>query len=313
MLYDFCATQAAVNDKDEDGVGTAKEKRNGAFKNTSVTGVMPILSPLTYWATEKGANAKDDDIKNRTHKTLIRYEESNRALKTSSWCIPSKSTNKVAAAKLMDYFMGAEGQILNDFGPKKYWKSEQFTFSYLKETTPEFSDTTKQLISTSGKDFWTTLRNYLGATHGIGYVRTATINYLATNKYGKIGQVNIDNSIMSKVTNLAMVDKYETATFDTSVPSAGYPTISDAVGASYDAVSTFWVRDDKLGADANGWVKYIVTPFASVDNTLACGTTTLGSAAYTYGDVQNQIAARISDYLYTMADQFNAVPSYIQA
>ncbi len=314
MLYDFCATQAAMNTKDSDGVGTADDKRNGSFKNTSVTGIMPILSPLTYWATEKGANAKDDELSNRTHKTLIRYEESNRALKTTSWCIPTTSRNKVAAAKLMDYFMGKDGQILNDFGPKKYWASENMTFTYLDETTPEFSATTKNLISTSGKDFWTTLRNYLGATHGVGYVRTATINYLATNAYGKIGQLNMDNSIKSGVTNLCKVDKYATgATFDTSVPSSGYPTVSDAVAASYDAVSTFWTNADKLAADAVGWVKYVVTPFADITDSLACGTTTLGSAAYNYGQVKSQIAARISDYLFAMADQFDAVPAYIQA
>lgn len=313
MLYDFCATQAANNSKDEDGVGTADNKRKDAFLDQPVTGIMPVLSPLTYWATEKGANAKDDALKNRTHKTLIRYEESNRALKTNSWCIPSTSTNKVAAAKLMDYLMGTNGAIINDFGPKQYWKDPSgATFSYLNEVTPEFNSTFKEMISASGKDFWTFLRNYLGATHGIGYVRSATINYLATNKYGKIGQLNIDNSITSGATNLCLVDKYDVATFDTSVPSAGYEAIGDTVAAEYDAVATFWAAD-KLASAANGWVAVVVAPAASISDSLACGKTTNTSVNYTYGDVKSQIAKRISNYLYTMADSFDAVPSYIQA
>ena len=313
MLFDFCATQAANNSLDEDGVGTADSKRQDQFKNQTVTGIMPVLSPLTYWATEKGANAKDDALKNRTHKTLIRYEESNRALKTNSWCIPSSSTNKVAAAKMMDYLMGTNGAIINDFGPKQYWKDQTgASFEYLNEKTPEFNDTFKKMISDSGKDFWTFLRNYMGATHGIGYVRSATINYLATNKYGKIGQLNIDNSIVSGATNLCLVDKYETPTFDTSVPSAGYEAISDTVAAEYDAVSTFWAAD-KLASAANGWVAVVVAPASTISNSLACGKTTNTGVNYTYGDVQTQIAKRLTNYLYAMADSFDAVPSYLAA
>ena len=313
MLYDFCATQAQNNTKDEDGVGTADSKRTGAFKDQSVTGIMPILSPLTYWATEKGQNNKTATLKDRTHKTLIRYEESNRALKTNSWCIPKNSTNKEGAVKLMDYLMGTNGQIINDFGPKQYWKDPSgATFTYLNEKTPEFNSTFKGMISDSGKDFWTFARNYLGATHGIGYVRTATINYLATNKYGKIGQVNIDNSIESGATNLALVDKYSTATFDTSVPSAGYEGVSDTVATSYDAVTTFWGAD-KLAASANGWVAVVVAKASDVNNTLPCGTTKTTKVAYTYGDVQNQIDARINNYLFTLANSYDAVPSYINA
>jgi putative aldouronate transport system substrate-binding protein len=48
MLFDFCATQAQNNTKDEDGVGTDDSKREAPFKNTPVTGIMPVLSPLTY-------------------------------------------------------------------------------------------------------------------------------------------------------------------------------------------------------------------------------------------------------------------------
>jgi putative aldouronate transport system substrate-binding protein len=313
MLYDFCATQAQNNTIDEDKVGTADSKRQGTFKDTSVTGIMPILSPLTYWATEKGTNAKTDQLKNRTHKTLIRYEESNRALKTTSWCIPTTATNKVGAAKLMDYLVGQNGAIINDFGPKQYWKDPSgATFTYLNEKTPEFNDTFKGMISESGKDFWTFARNYLGATHGIGYTRTATINYLATNKYGKIGQLNMDNSIESGATNLCLVDKYgATATFDTSVPSSGYEAVTDAVAKTYDAVTSFWSAD-KLASDANGWVKAVVSPVADITNNLACGKTNTTNVNYTYGDVQNQIAARITGYLFTMANSFDAVPAYIQ-
>jgi len=311
MLYDFCATQAQMNSKDEDGVGTADSTRKDTFANQPVTGIMPILSPLTYWATEKGANAKTDALSNRTHKTLIRYEESNRALKSNAWMIPATSDNVEDACKLMDFLFSREGQIINDFGPSEYWEEGKIdSFNYLTETTPKFSAAMKNLISTSGKDFWTTLRNYLGATHGIGYVRTATINYLATNKYGKIGQVNIDNSIASGATVLCMVDKHATPSFDSSVPSAGYASIGAETAKNYDSITSFWASD-KLQSDAYGWVAYVVADASTISNSLACGTTTNTKVAYTYGDVQNEIQSRIDDYLYAMADSWDAVPDYI--
>ena len=311
MLYDFCATQAQMNTKDEDGVGTADSARKEQFENQSVTGIMPILSPLTYWATESGANAKDDELSDRTHKTLIRYEESNRALKSNAWMIPATSDNVEDACKLMDFLFSREGQIINDFGPSQYWDGGMDnSFYYFNEITPSFSTRMKNLISTSGKDFWTTLRNYIGANHGIGYVRSATLNYLATNKYGKIGQLNIDNSILSGATVLAMVDKHATPSFDSSVPSAGYASISLEVSKGYDSITSFWAQD-KLQSDAYGWVAYVVADASTISNSLACGTTTITKVAYTYGDVQNEIQSRINDYLYTKADSWNAVPSYI--
>ncbi len=313
MLYDYSASTCAMNSV-VDGVGTADSKRKGDFKDTKVDGMMPVLSPLTYWVTKSGANPSTDEIKDRTHKTLVRYEESNRALKSNSWCIPATADNKDKAVELMDDLMGEEGKRINDFGPSQYWKDGKAdSFSYAGEKTPQFNDTFKSMISSSSTDFWSFLRGYLGSTHGIGYVRSATINYLATNKYAQVGTANVETSIADEASVLCKVDKYSSGvTFDTCVPTAGYNSIGTTDQDKYAAITAFWA-EDKCSDDELGWVKLVKKGFT--DATFA-KTTVLGKSGsakdkdYTYADIEAQMNDRIKIYLGTKAKAFNAVPSY---
>lgn len=315
MLYDYSASTGAVNSLDSVGIGTKDSARLGAFKDTQVTGVMPVLPPVTWWATEKTWDHAQA-ISNHTGMTLTRRSTSNRTLKSTSWCIPASSDNKVKAAQLMDYLFSTEGQLVNDFGPKstQYWKSTTDLITYNGQQTPEFSDALKQMISKSGTDFWSFMRGYIGSTHGIGYVRTASINYQATNSWAQIGTKNIETAIADGVVCLDMVDKHGATEFsyDNSVPSAGYGSESDKT--KYEAVTAFWSAD-KCAKTANGWVKVVVDAAGSYTSasTVSFGTTA-SSKSYTYKDVFEQLTDRVEVYLYDKVSGYDSslLPEYAE-
>ena len=322
MLYDFSATQAQMNTRDEDGIGTKDSARKGAFENTSVTGVMPILPPVTWWATGKDWKY-NQSLSDHTGMTLTRRSTSNRTLKTNAWCIPTTSDNKERAAVLMDHLFSKEGQLTQDFGPRSenYWKTTDDSkfMLYNGMHTPEFSSKVKEMISEAaneGTDFWTFMRAYLGATHGIGHVRTAAINYLATNAYGKIGTMNIENAIADGVVCLDMVDKNGVGvySFDNSVPSAGYGSASSA--DDYAAVTAFWA-EDKYNDEAIGWAAIVVAKAGTItfDSTQTIGKDASASkVAYSYSTVKSQLKSRITKYLYDLVSGYDEdlVPSYVQ-
>ncbi len=313
MMYDFSASTGAVNTKDEFGIGTADSSRAGSFKDTSVTGVRPVLPPVTWWATET-TWSHSQALSNHTGMTLTRRSTSNRTLKTNSWCIPSTSDNPTKAAELMDYLFSTDGQLQNDFGPKNenYWKSTTNLGTYNGTSTPEFSDKLKTMISNSSTDFWSFMRAYLGSTHGIGYVRTASINYQATNANAKVGQLNIENAIADGVVCLDKVDKHGSTTFtyDNSVPSAGYG--SESSPNDYAAVTAFWGAD-KCAATASGWAKVVVDKAGTYTKT---STATIGkdknAKDYSYSDVFSQLENRINKYLFDLVSGYDEslLPEY---
>lgn len=310
MLYDYSASTGAVNSIDS-GIGTDDSKRVGVFANTSVTGVMPVLPPLTYWATGSEWDV-DQALLNHEGKELVRYAESNRALKNNSWCIPTNSDNKEKAAQLMDYLLTTKGSQINDFGPNAYWAAEMG--SYAGKETPILSDKMKEMIAASGTDFWSYMRGYIGSTHGIGYVRSASINYQATNKWAQIGTLNIENAISSGAVVLAMVDKYSTYTYDTSVPTAGYGNPDKP--ESYDAITSFWASD-KSAATPAGWVSIVIAPYGSITNTstASIGIAKISGEDYSLADVYAQIKARREVYLYQKVRGIDRtlIPDYAKA
>ncbi len=318
MIYDYTASTTGAANTQANGIGVLDSNRKGTFANTEYKGFMPILSPITYWATENGYDASTTRLTDRSKMTLLRYEESNRALKTTAWCIPTTSDNKAKAAQLMDYLFTTEGRRVNDFGPSSYWEDGKAdSFSYQSEKTPTFCAKLKEMISDlKGSDFWTFMRNTLGGTHGIGYVRTSSINYQATNDYAKVGQNRLDSSITSGATKLALDRSF--VGFGTSVPSAGYDTVTSSDDkAKYAAVASFWSSDkDTLlltRDEGNGWVKYIESPYGSITDASNMGDYQKNAGAtgtYTFGKVKEQIANCNQIYLYTLADTFDAVPAY---
>ena len=320
MLYDYSASTGAVNSL-SDGVGTDDATRVGTFKNTQVTGVMPVLPPLTYWSN-KTTSTYDADLTDFTNKSLLRYSDSDRALKSTSWAIPASTDNLDGALKMLDYLCSREGALYNDFGPDYYWEGKIDQLTYGGETSPVMNSKTKAMISAAKTDFWSFMRGYIGATHGIGYKRSASINYQATNKYAQIATKNIENAIASGAVVLALVDNpvYANATnkagFASAVPAAGYTKPGDTVAAEYDAVTSFWASNKYKGT-ADGWTKYITDPAGTytATSTTIMGKTSIGTKDYSFKDVMEQIPARISSYLYSVANSQGAsyVPEYAKA
>lgn len=299
MLYDYSASTGAVNDK-VDGIGTDASKRSVA--GTTVQGVMPILPPLTYWATEATWKV-DQALSDFTGKSLIRFAGENRGLKDGSWCIPTTSDNIAGALKLMDYLFGPEGSKIQDFGPEEYWAEVSSTI-VPGEQTPVFSRELKAMIGASGTDFWSFMREYIGSTHGIGCVRSKGLDIQATNVYAQIGLTNLKQAIAAGVVNSSLFDKYEGGklSWDSSVPSAGYPAINKETQAKYAAISAFW-SSDKAAESKKGWVSYITVDGCAAD-TLVLGKDASANQDYTFAMVKEQIAVKNTNYLNTYKEAF---------
>ena len=278
MMYDYSAATIAANDICN-GIGTAASGREkGVFDNNySQTGITAVLPPLTYWATESNWD-HTQAITNQAGKTLTRYYESNRALKSTTWAIPATSDNITGAVRLMDFMFSSFGKLIQDYGPTAYWAkpgandtvvdafgattSYDSTKAYVstslvyKEQNAILSEEVTLALATSGSDFWTYCRNYLGSTHGVGYVRSKGVNLQATNYYGQWGVQNVQTAIATDtVLKLAQIDKFEDYTWDTSAPTGFVSTYTDS-NYVYDSITGFWANSKK---DSNtGWVNVVV-------------------------------------------------------
>lgn len=309
MLYDYAASTGASNDM-VDGIGTDPKKR----KNTSlsVTGVRAVLSPMTYWATGEGWNASTGSLTDFSNKTLFRFSDDNRGLKSNSWCIPASTDNLEGALALMDYMFSEEGSAIQDFGPTSYYEVKG---GYKTPTSA-----VKALIAAQSTDFFTCMRRYIGSTHGIGHIRSEDIQIASCNSYAAVGLTNVENAIKSGVlifSNTDQENKYAVTSnnksgkaINDSVPSAGYETISNENAKTYDAITSFF-NADKCSDTASGWVLIVQN---GVNYTQSLGTTKNTNNSYTFQDVKgtSEQTNKNKVYLYTMAGYIGrtAIPSY---
>lgn len=313
MTYDFTATTAATNSIDTNNVGTEDEDRAGMFQGSSVTGVMPILPPYSYWHNTSYNN--DDiltqSITNKTGKTLMRYMEDNRSVKNNSWCIPTESDNKEKAVQLMDYIFSKQGTMVNDFGTSKYWNQELVV--YQGQTTPQLSQATRNWIKSSGVSFWEFMRQNIGATHGIGSVREASLNYTATNQYAQDALTNILTACQTGSVTLSELTT--DISWGVTVPSINYGTVS--IGSSHFAgISRFWEVNGKLSSTPQGWVKVVTDQANTHTEGLSSETVVIAAADgrnYTYQEIIAQIGARKTEYLYTALSKHYSqyMPQYL--
>ncbi len=313
MLYDYAASTGATNSI-VDGIGTKPESVIEGY--SARTGVRPVLPPLSYWATGSEFNPLTQELRDFTGKSLIRYYEENRSLKSNAWCIPTTSDNIPAALAMMDALFTDEGTFIQDFGPNngKYWTLGEIGG---QKNVPVMTTEIKTLIGTTSIDFWTFMRQYVGSTHGVGHVRTTAIQIQSCNAYAQVGLANVEAAIAAGVVNFNLVDKDKTVnasgyTWDTTVPTAGYPGITTDNSIKYDAITSFW-KSDKCATTAKGWVQIVVNPTGTFtkDSTAALGVTS-NSTNYSYKDVFDQWQEKIDIYLYAYANKLNAVPSYAQ-
>ncbi|MCR5113425.1 MAG: hypothetical protein K6A63_05765 [Acholeplasmatales bacterium] len=333
MMYDYSAATIAANDI-YNGIGTAasareKDKFDTNYSQTSITAVLP---PLTYWATEDTWD-HTQAINNFTGKTLNRYYESNRALKSTTWAIPATSDNIEGAVRLMDFMFSSFGKLVQDYGPTAYWakpgdidtvvdgqgnptsydssKAYVSTSLVVGEYNAILSDAISLQLAASGSDFWTYSRNYLGSTHGVGYVRTKGINLQATNYYGQWGVQNVQTAFNTDtVLKLAQIDKFESYTWDTCAPT-GFVSIHKDSNYIYDAITGFWGATKK--DSNNGWVNVVISDHTA--DSSSYNIITGQKEKTSYSTVLDQMSVFNKNALYTYAISVGAayVPSYATA
>jgi len=291
IMYDYSATQGQANQIDSNGIGVAadqvlkdfKENPTGRTFGDYQVGIMPILPPLTYWATS--GEAYDNltaDITSRENKTLMRYSDSNRSLKTNSWIIPASSDNKDKAAQLMDYMFNSEGADIQDFGPSAYW-GEDITYKG-KVDRGLSAETLSMLAQGAAGDCFSFWRGYIGSSHGIGHVRSDHLNYIFMHEITRIGDKNLANALTAGVLKLALVE--DNPSWGSCVPSTGYKATS-STDETFDAVTSFWSQD-KNKSSADGWAKVVAEGVPTDANTQMGYGTITKTAPYTYADLMAQ-------------------------
>ena len=311
MVYDYCASTCASNDI-VNGIGTKAEARVEAAQGMKITGLMPVIHPVSWWGFTNDWSV-DQALNNHNGKVLARFTEDNRALKSNYWCIPTNTDNLDGALALMDLMFTEEGLNVQDYGPDngKYWTPGYV--NGVEGVVPVISDALKEMIGSSGTDFWSFYRGYIGSTHGIGHERSKSIDIQASNYWAQEGLGYVKKAIATGVVNLALIDKVAGQyTYDTSVPTAGYPTLATEVTNSYEFLTDFFSAT-KCGDTATGWVKY-VTASVGTDLTNETMGTAAATGAYTLAQAKAQMSVKNDAYLklYARALDESCVPSYLK-
>lgn len=292
MMYDDASIVTTANDEYE-GIGTVREGKE-------IKGIYSILPPRTYWSTT--ANTALNDLTSTEGKELVRYYESNRSLQTTSWAIPAVSDNIDGALRIMDFMYSDLGQLIQNYGPETYWQSakdqddrikngENVPIKVVNNMTPNndlnavISYKTKLELVSSNLDFWSFMRGYVGATHGVGHVRLSGVNLQATNYYGRTGLNNVQMAITKGVVKHA--SNQEAYTWNVSVPTQFSTSVSDDKN-QWDGISGFWAAN-KLNKN-EGWVNVIVSP-AGTDKSQIEIRTLKNASKITYDDMLKQIDA----------------------
>lgn len=334
MMYDYSAATCAANTI-LNGIGTKNSDRIEGFKNDDITGITAVLPPLTYWASESNWD-HTQAITNFTGKSLTRYYEANRAIKTNSWAIPQNSDNARGAAIMMDFMFSDLGALIQDYGPTNYWASPEETSQQVERVKFDVNgDVTtgaeymadgyvstslvagqynaiihpyvKASLGNSGDDFWTYMRNYLGSTHGIGHVRSAGVNIQATNEYAQWGCLNVANAFATDtVLKLAQTDKFADLTWDSSVPT--YGTTKKDTSYDWSAITGFWSADK--GLNNTGWVNVVTQAWDAPKSSIAVKDSQKNIV--NYQDVLDQFDNFNKIYLWAYADSVGSqyVPNY---
>lgn len=309
MLYDYCASTTVSNDTDANGVGTSVSSRKGVYEGASRKGIRPVLAPVTYWNTsyeETDTNTlfgADGVCTNRDNKELTRYSDSNRALKSNSWCIPSKSTNVEGAIRLMDYLYSEEGSYINDFGPKEY-RGEMSTDIIFGQSVPTLSATLIKMYLDSGTDFWTFMRKYIGSTNGIGSVRSDALDMQATNQYGQVGLKNVQTAISLGAMTLAKCKTAKDYGYGACVPTNWQVSENSSNKTQYEKVTNFW---NASGTGLSGWRSVVVSKPGTDLNTVKV------DGEVTYAQVLAERATYNKLYLSVWSESINCTPSWLKA
>ncbi|MCM1130495.1 MAG: hypothetical protein NC087_03470 [Anaeroplasma bactoclasticum] len=233
LMFDYNATQTVMNQVDENGIGT---------KDSKFKGVMPVLPPLSKW--------ENDTITDSQYK-YSRYLESSRANKGSGTVIPLHADDQenINACAFADYFFSKEGSLLQDYGPEAYRDGE---FKVGNQTFPAYSKTVIDEVNKFGG--WNNYcRMALGATQGIGHVRTDGVELQFTNAAGRVGASNLSLAVESGAVISARSDRQ--AGFAAAVPSQWSGTVESTEIA---VLENFWKR----GTGDSAWREVVLKGWA---------------------------------------------------
>ena len=222
------------------------------------------------------------------------------------------------------------GQLIQNYGPENYWMNSTLDSKKVSnelvagEENAIISDYTRLELASSQLDFWSFMRGYVGATHGIGYVRLSGLNLQVTNQFGRVGLTNINKAIQAGVLEHALSNAQNTATASTfawnrSVPTEFATAVTDTNG-DWDGITGFWATN-KVNKN-EGWVNLVVTTYNEstaqkisdgIDETLFVIKTAKNGNKITYKDMFNQMSARDSKCLWLLARSLGdaCVPGYI--
>lgn len=220
MVYDYNATNTVYNATDVNGNGTASA--------LSTNRIMPVLSPVTYWANDDHTTYK-----------FTRHTEDARALKDGGWCVPANSDEKINAFKLMDYMFSTEGANLQDYGPASFVDG---TITVAGETYPKIAAGVFAQITSTGAGWNNYYRIYVGSTQGLGHVRSNGLDYQVTNIYGREGLAKVKTAISAGVMSCALT--YGDNGFNKVVPTFWSLSASEktAATANISTLTTFWAQ-----------------------------------------------------------------------
>ena len=288
LEYDYIATQSNYNDA-VNGIGTKNTSRKTSesgfdFSEIEVTGIKPILSPLTYVSTV--SYSYQQGLDDTYGKTLCRYYEENRTLKSTSWAIPYSSDNIDAAIALMDLMFTKEGHITQNYGTSEYWTSTDF------ENTPTLRP--ELFASIPSGDSWTYFRAAMGTTFGVGHLRPIDLDLQTANEYAKDSYRTIIAAREAGIQLSSSMD-LPIITWNSSIPTkAKAVSISAEVSNEYSNLTAFWTQAYKKAAQPYGWV-YVIVNGMYDDISISNSTIT------NYSELINQTPNKNHTYLYEIA------------
>ena len=176
MEYDYSQTQGVWNDRPG-----SKAIEGYDFR--------PILGGVAKW--DDG-----DEATNYFH-----FTESWRSVKNQALCLDAdlaKDNDKLMRAlALCDYFWSEEGHELNSFGPASEGYVEG-TFNYQGREVAKFTQATLDQLNNpdiGNGNYTNYLRQYVGATLPVGYIKEQGMEYQCTSENAKNGLAVINKAI----------------------------------------------------------------------------------------------------------------------
>ena len=253
ITYDYIGSTSKANDI-YDGFGQKTGTRGVSssgfdFDNIEVKGIIPILSPLTYVATE--SYDCNQDLNDQFGKTLNRYYEENRTAKNYSWAILKSSDNIESAIALFDYLFTEEGNRLMTFGPDDYYETDEFGITKFKE------EVSNDLENTT-LDYYYYCFSRLGSKFPLAY-RDIESDVAYTNYYARKAYLDLLTACDEDVQLRSSAMNLDDANWNTSLPAMNtFGPVPSSVAEQYIPLENFFGSKNLAYVEPNNWIKVVL-------------------------------------------------------